>query len=306
MIPGEVERDGVKIFAPKLESKYDYNIGFKSMCRTLVKRTRNDYDAVLAITGDEGVSKSTCAHQVGFATDPHYSFGRNVLYSPTVEDLVKAVRQLPRFSTINADEAMKILYKQEWWLQTFLNKFYALCRQDNKISILCIPRFTDLNINFREHRVLFWVHLLDRGIGVVMQKDWSPYTKDPWWFDKNQKRIEKMSKFRKFHQFSLDQKISILMKSQNFMDVVTFPDLPEAQRIEYKLQAATHKYEGMDAEYKKTVLGAKMKARYNERFIKLNEFMKKQLGMTQDDVGKILGVPGSTVSHWLKEGITEE
>src|SRR3972149_1934724 len=185
------------IYLPEMEQKYDFNDNFHHCCRTLRKRVREDYDAVIGITGEEGVSKSTLANWIGFKTDDKYSFEKNCLFSPSPKSMVDSIRNLPRFSTINADEAIKILYKQQWWLQVFINKFYRLCRQDNKISIMCMPRFQEFNEGFRNHRILFWVHLLDRGVGVIWEKDWSPYVKDPWHFDDNQKMLDKMVAKRK-------------------------------------------------------------------------------------------------------------
>ena len=289
------------IYAPEIESKYDFNNGFLNCCRTLHKRAREDYDAVVAITGDEGVSKSTCANHIGFKVDKNYSFERSVLFAPTAEGLVESIKKLPRFAAVNADEAIKVLYKQTWWLQTFINKFYRLCRQDNKISILCMPRFSEFNEGFRNHRILFWIHLLDRGIGIVYQKNWSPFSKDPWNFDKNDKMIEEIIMGRrKYHTFSLDQKISILERSPNFLDVVTFPDLPPELRIQYKELAASHKYEGMEEETTYDRRLAKAKEFYNKRLKAVVQFAVKR-GIEQSEIVKATGIPQSTVSTIVSE-----
>ena len=258
------------------------------------KRVRQDYDAVAAITGDEGVSKSTAANWIGFKTDKNYTLEKNCLFSPNPKELTNAIRNLPRFSTVNADEAIKILYKQQWWLQTFINKFYRLCRQDNKISIMCMPRFTEFNEGFRNHRILFWIHLLDRGIGVVFQKDWSPFSKDPWQFDKNQKSILVSMRSRKFHHIALDTKIKILSRSENFIDVVTFPDLPEEIRIKYKTLAATHKYEGIDEEYAQGFRYQKMKEKWEFRMKKFIE-MLEEAGYTQKEIALKIGMSRSLI-----------
>jgi len=285
-----------EIYAPEIESKYDFNHGFLNCCRTLKKRVRDDYDAVVAITGEEGISKSTLANHIGFKVDKNYTLETNCLFAPKADEIVSSIRRLPRFSAINADEAIKILYKQQWWLQVFINKFYRLCRQDNKISIMCMPRFSEFNEGFRNHRILFWIHLLDRGIGVVFQKDWSPFCSDPWWFDKNQKALSDFSRRRKFHTFTMEYKIKILQRSANFLDVITFPDLDPEIREKYKQLAAAHKYEGIEEEYQTGLRESILKKRYNERLKKLVEALQSRTGMSQREVAKIAGVTQPVIS----------
>lgn len=100
----------------------------------LYERARNGKDSVVAICGDEGDGKSTLAANIGFESDMFFDFERNELFSPTNEEMQEKVVGLPRFSTIVADEAIKILYKLNWQSksQRFLNELYALCRRENK------------------------------------------------------------------------------------------------------------------------------------------------------------------------------
>jgi hypothetical protein len=293
---------GQKIYLPELEQKYDFNEGFHYCARTLRKKTREDYDAVVGITGDEGVSKSTLANHLGFNTDKAYTFEKNCLFSPNEQSMVDAIRKLPRFSTVNADEAIKILYKQQWWLQVFINKFYRLCRQDNKISILCMPRFSEFNEGFRNHRILIWIHLLDRGIGVVFMKDWNVFSKDPWNMKENEKLIQKYTKRQKYFQVSLERKINILKKSPNFVDSIEFPDLPEKLRIEYKALAAKHKYVGMDDELVDGRRRRKTEDKWKTRISAMKRILKERTGMTDKQLSEamkpMIKTSRPVVSRW--------
>lgn len=278
------------IYVPEIEEKHDFNDNFWYCCRTLKKRVRKDFDAVIGITGSEGVSKSTLANQIGFNTDKEYTLEKNCLFSPNPKNLIASIRFLPRFSTVNADEAIKILYKQQWWLQVFINKFYRLCRQDNKISVMCMPRFSEFNEGFRNHRILFWIHLLDRGIGIVYEKDWSPFVKDPWHFDDNQKKIDKMVGGRKYGKVDLDRKLNILERSDNCLGRIEFQDLPDEQRILYKELAAKHKYEGLEEELDRGKFYSQMKTRYEDRLEKIVKMLQDNTGMTKEIIAKQLGM----------------
>ena len=287
----------VEIYTPDIEQKYGFNAGFKACCRTLYKRVREDFDAVVAITGEEGISKSTLANHIGFATDKKYTLAKNVLYNPTERGMVDAIKKMPRFSAINGDEAIKILYKQQWWLQTFINMFYRLCRQDNKITILCMPRFAEFNEGFRNHRILLWIHLLDRGFGIAFMKDWNPFTKDPWHTDENDRIVRKYMKGRKLFHISLQRKVNILKKSPNFLDVVTFPDLSPEVRIEYKRLAATNKYKGLDDELRLKTRKTKTQEKLEKRMSIMKGLLKEKTGMSDNQIAKAMGTSRQTASR---------
>ena len=243
----------------------------------------------------------TCANQLGFKTDKRYTFKKNCLFSPEEMSMIKAIRTLPRFSTVNGDEAIRVLYKQEWWRQTFINKFYRLCRQDNKITLLCMPRFSDFNEGFRNHRILLWIHLLDRGIGVAFMRDWNPFVNDPWHFKDNEKIIYKYGKRRKYFQMSIENQISLFKRSANFVDVIMFPDLVRDMRIEYKMLAAQEKYSGLQEEFEMGRHRSKRLDQYKARTSKAVQLLHKEMGWSQAKIVKRLGIPQQTVSRYIKE-----
>ena len=157
----------------------------------LKRRVKKDWDAVVGITGEEGSSKSTLASWLVYLgciddgkteEEACQKFVDYTIFSPNKNRVQEQITKSERYSIINADEAIKILYKQNWAtpIQKFLNMFYALCRQENKISVLCMPRFLDFNEFFRNHRIKFWIHVVDRGVAVIFERDWFPTSSDPW------------------------------------------------------------------------------------------------------------------------------
>ena len=122
-------------------------------CKALIKRLKKDWDVVIAITGEEGTGKSSLAVIMGtymqhVAKIEKFDLEKNVLYNPKTLDVRDAVmHNVPRHGVIMMDEAIKSLYKMGFMskAQQYINQLYTLCRKENKATLLCIPRFSDLN-----------------------------------------------------------------------------------------------------------------------------------------------------------------
>ena len=196
----------------------------------LKRRVKKDWDAVVGITGEEGSSKSTLASWLVYlgAIQDGYNeeealkkFVEYTIFSPNKERVQEQRTKSERYAIINADEAVKILYKQNWAtpIQKFLNMFYALCRQENKISILCMPRFLDFNEFFRNHRIKFWIHVVDRGIACIFERDWFPSSADPWMLKEAQKLNTTIYYRKHTGDFNVEQKVQALSKLKNFIGI---------------------------------------------------------------------------------------
>jgi hypothetical protein len=140
---------------------------------------RQNTAPVIAITGKERMSgKSTLAYWMGqlfseyldteFTTDNFVWNGMEV---------IDKIKELPRYNTIILDEAGLDLYARRSMSNpnVLLNKATMVCGFRNQIIILCIPSLWDLEGNFRDRRVDYWVHCrywlegykIDRGYGFV-------------------------------------------------------------------------------------------------------------------------------------------
>lgn len=217
----------------------DFNIDFittQDLAKSFVNRAKDDRDVVLAVTGYEGEGKSTYAvaqvidilKHLG-KTDEEIleNFNDYMIYSPNKEEMYKKITNKEKYLPINSDEAIKALYKLNWASenQKFLNTLFALCRKENKINILCMPRFSDFNEYFRNHRIMYWLLIVERGTGILMQKDWNPFTKDPWHMEENRKFIDEKMYRKKLIEFDANEKINLLSKTKNFVAIVKWDNI---------------------------------------------------------------------------------
>ena len=178
--------------------------------------------------------------------------------------------------------------------------FYALCRQENKISILCMPRFLDFNEFFRNHRIKFWIHVLDRGVGVMFERDWFPASADPWFLKHAAKMNDEMYKRKHTSDFNLDEKIAALSRLKNFVGVVRFDDLPTKLKNAYKKGKAQFAYEDLDEQVKGEQIAPGSKAEaYHDKAIQTAQNLMER-GFARRDVARIMGVSEKTICRYLK------
>ena len=216
------------------------------LCRTFRKVVRSDRDVVGAITGNEGEGKSALAIDMGKNCDPRFDIEQDEVGTTKKQEMLDKMMDKKRYGCVVVDEAIKKLYKQNWQSksQRFLNQLYTLCRQENKITILCLPRFIDLNEFFRNHRVKYWIHIVQRGTAVAFMRDWSPFTKDPWWMAENQKIIDASSRGKSIVDIDVEDKLKILSKSKNFLMDFKFTDFDPEDKEKYLRCVGSKKYEG--------------------------------------------------------------
>jgi len=283
----------------------------KEFVSILKRRVHKDWDAVVGITGEEGSSKSTLASWLVYEgclfeglseEEALKKFVEYTIFSPNQDRVQEQITQSERYSIINADEAIKILYKQNWAspIQKFLNMFYALCRQENKISVLCMPRFLDFNEFFRNHRIKFWVHVLDRGVAVIMEKDWFPSSDDPWFLKDAMKMNTTLYARKKTADFNVDEKIRVLSRLKNFVGVIHFEDLPNNVKKVYRDGKAEFAYEDIKEQIKQDSMGGPLAEKYRGWVQHMVHKLSGQ-GLNPNQIAKETTIPRSTVQNILSD-----
>lgn len=200
------------------------------------KRVRNDWDAMIVITGEHGVGKSTCMQILGFGLDENFDQEKNISYIPTARNITEKFNGLNQYQVMGIDEAMEVMFKQDFMkdFQKTLIKMYARERKQNKITIMCIPSFADLNKSFRNNRVKYWIYIVERGHGIIMCRPQTPYSEDAWNLKSLDKDFFLLLERKRATNLMPDDIVDSLKKTPYFIDEFYFEDLPNDKKEIYQ------------------------------------------------------------------------
>lgn len=271
-----------------MEILIDKNL--KDFVKAMKDRSNDDWDTVIAISGEERSGKSSLANLLGFLIDPKYNLVKNVAYLPNQRETEEKFKTLGCKQVFNIDEAIKAMYKMRFMdkLQSRLNEMYATEAYKNIITLLCIPRFTDLNEFFRNHRVKIWIQVIDRGRAVAFAKDErNIFHSDPWHMKENDKLMGIASRRKKYVEMGNEDAITVYKKSKNFYFTFTFPKLPENIKKQY-------------IELKKSYRSVEVEKEKGLRHMIILSLAES--GMKQTEIAKHMKCSDAYVSQVLKQG----
>ena len=207
-----------------------------NLVRSIKDRIDIKWDCVAVIDGEEGVGKTTLAIVMAYLLDDKFDLDRNIAYLPTTSEVEEKFHEIDTKQVLIIDEAIKALYKLRFMdkMQSRINTMYATERKQRKITFLCIPRFTDLNEFFRNDRIQFWIHVVDRGLAVAFVKDKvNIFGSDRWHMKEEYKKICLATHKKRFSEMGTEEAVKIYEKSQHFWFAFRFPELPEEVEDRY-------------------------------------------------------------------------
>jgi hypothetical protein len=274
--------------------------GLKLFCSNVKKRLHNDFDAVIAISGYEGLGKSTLEVLMGQQIDPKFELDNNMAYMPTYKYMSDKFNSLPQFSFFGIDEAIKVLHKYQWMnkLQQAIVRLYATERKQNKCTVLCIPRFKDLNENFRNHRVLVWVHVITRGVAVAYLKDDNEFAKDPWHMAENYIIKQRMLGRKSVSDRTIEDKLRAAKKTMNYWFDFEFPDLDDKTKARYRELSNYYK-----ARYKEEDTTDKSSRIEMQSYwiAKLIDYINKEYHIPIEKISQMIEMSGPTAFTYLRK-----
>ena len=281
-------------------------IAFTNLIR---RRLRQDWDIVIAITGEEGSGKSTLGMLLGGLIDKRFDFERNVSYLPEAEEVKSQFTSLKKYQCYVIDEAIRALYKMNFMsnLQQTLVQMWATERFQNKATIMIIPRFRDLTENFRNHRVKIWIHVIARGQAVVYIRDDDPHNADPWLFDYMQKFKEKKFGRRNIATIDVDDRLKVERKMRNYLFEFEFPDLDPVDKNKYQYEKHQSRIRYMEEEKVKAKTSeGKMATQYRDSRDLLiwnivNKYGKGQKKELMEEICETLNITKANYKKILKK-----
>ncbi len=164
----------------------------KEFIEILKQRQVNKYDCNLGVSGKRGEGKSTLIFKVfirmkGFRPWKHQVYKR--------EDVVDLLKN-QTFGYVFDDEAINTGYKRDFQSkgQQELIKLITAYRDNFNIYGSAIPFFYSLDKDLRE-LIFIHIHLIERGLAVVlMQLEDNIHQTDPWDTKNNSRKEEKWQK----------------------------------------------------------------------------------------------------------------
>jgi hypothetical protein len=268
------------------------------LSRAVKKGLRDDFDWVCAIVGTEGVGKSSLLIILGALIDMGFILERNLSLLPSTGEIQRKFKKLKKYGVLGLDEAIKALHKQDWYndMQKALVHMYATERFQNKATLMAIPRFYDLNENFRNHRVNCRINVAERGRALVYIKVDVEYFRDPWFMDEMEKIYRRVLRKKKVTELTFEDKVQIEKRNNpSFLDDIEFPDLPEQVKEVY----INAKVESRKKEDKDNI--EELPKDKFRRFTAIQLFKESQT-MTQKVIAEKNGLTLSMVKSLIKEG----
>ena len=193
------------------------------------------------------------------------------------------------------DEAIRIFYKLNWQTtgQKYLNKLFAVARKNNKVCVLCIPRFSDLTEFQRNHRVYIWIHCYARGKAVVFRRLKTAFAiGDVWQFRENWKVEQDAIRRGK-------PLVNVYRRTITFLGTVKWKALPEGLMNRYR-NISTKAIGDMDSDEDKSGLLSDM---WRDRFRKLVVHLLLTNTIKRSEVAAKANMPTTTLTDILGKDV---
>lgn len=267
----------------------------KRLANTIRKRLDKDKDAVVCIDGVVGAGKSTLSVALSYLINNRFDIGKQFIFSPNTQNVIGIAQDSKSHDVIVMDEGIKCLYKLNWMTnnQKKLNIYYNVNRFENKVTIINIPGFNDLNLQFRKQRVSFRVYVYSRGKAAVFMKPRAMNAEDPWdVYSAEQKRKRWFSNNPAIGNSIWEKYIEDCAGFYFFID---FPDVsPKIKEWMYARKSETQN-EGIADEPNV----------WKDRCVKLLYVLHHGLKMKQEDIGSLIGASQQGVGEWISVAALE-
>jgi len=261
--------------------------GYRRFIHDCRQWARKDNDVIIAVCGPEGSGKSLFCLKFCKDLDPSFILERNVLLRPTPETLEKTIFEVNQYGCLLIDEAMDVMYKRQSATSgnIGINKLFARVRKFNRIAVIALPDFNDLDAFFRKRRVRIRIEIIERGLAFVMVSKHLVGNDDPWFFDYNAKVLANSFEEMDMTKSSSMEKLAIYEQFRCFETPVIWnkDDVPQEEWARYVELAKKSSLEAQHIEaLSKERLGKPEKA-YRRLFAELSKRYMAMVKTTHEE-----------------------
>jgi hypothetical protein len=214
-------------FTPDEEFRQNCDRAYKRLVKDIRSHVRGNNDIIICVDGREGQGKTKFGvFKLAMDLDSQFNWKTQVLLRPTPDTLEKTIFAVPKYSVVLVDEAMDVLYKRRSGTSESIGivQLFARVRKFNRIVILILPDFNDLDIFFRKRRVQVRAKIITRGLGYFsIARDFEGMG-DPWFSDYNSKVAEDSLADLDINKATAIEKLSVYEQFRGFYAPFTWTD----------------------------------------------------------------------------------
>lgn len=144
-----------------------------------------NFDCVIAITGNRGLGKSTLAYKLALGSVLKFKPERDIVFGK--QDTLNSLAKW-RKKVIIADEVIQTAFNRDFYTtenKQFI-KILTMNRDRNNLIILCIPHFSSID-NQIKNLVRIRIDVVRRGLAIIHTPNKTSYTRDVWDISTNEK-----------------------------------------------------------------------------------------------------------------------
>jgi len=262
----------------------------KGFAKTIAKIVKTDRWCFIGCDGDMGEGKSCFTSQLlkevakltktDFTYNDNLTFERKELSKWVDGEGVEKKGQKPEYSSVLADELISMFFKRNWHDSDQIDGIELLnkCRDRHLCVAGNITSFWDLDKAIYPI-ITFWVHIHERGVAWVFQKDRNPFADDKW---------HKQLNFKLFNRYKYPA------RCHGFLFQVDFDDWTPEDKAEY-YEVRNTKRVGTEGQREK-----KGNKRYREAMIhsaKLIKVLNEEHKIPYRQIAKMIDIDESTVRY---------
>jgi hypothetical protein len=171
--------------SPKYNNQIESYVTLIEIVKQLKGRLDNKNDNVIAISGYEGVGKTSLAFWIYYLlNDGDLSkWEDDIFFSEKATKVIDKIKESPERTSFWFDEAVNQFSKKDWNTMDarLFSKEFTVNRNEFNNYLLCLPNFLEFVKGMRTHRIKFWFFVTERGQSLLAWRDTkSPISKGSW------------------------------------------------------------------------------------------------------------------------------